>query len=789
MQVGLRRGPDGLRQLTVDNPILQTSGYNAGRGQAPAGLVDLGGTPTQPPDPENLALGRNLFSRIKASGEVYQQALTNWRTLEEALAGIFPSVMPTSRAVTGATSNNNYVLYISDQVNLNMLLRITQYMVSLSFDELPSLEFSRDPDEPIDAVVQTERLGEMLLDEGEALWECRRAVRYLMTRGSWIMWPVIVDTGATPTEIRAGKIAPEDYVMAARTGQPLPEGGLPPGTDYYAVAQAARHLVNDPVQSLSMSPQEEKAVEDLAEHAETKHAEYLNKRHPLARRSKVQFVCTPYGSWCRWDPSVTDFRFASWVARKIVMDPMDFRADERFKPDARKKVQPGIQVEGESDPSARVSYTNTNSEKALEENGRIVIWEMWDKKTWKRHYICDGYDGTIELDDSYPYLDEEGCPILPNFFPCVVRTPMQHNRERPEQSLGIPFLAPGWPMQIELIRTRTAYYNACKRSGRQFVANQDATQDDINSLTRGDDVSVLKTSQGYDQQRSGPYLQALPIGNAPVDYLQASTRIMADLCNQCGVSMGAMTGEPVADTLGQEEIALKGATTTQVDVIKSLESGVAELAMNALILFRAFASEAEWDSLVGKKGQQPVSKDAGAPTLSQVMRTASLQGRKLTCRFASSTRADDLARLKMRMDFLAMNNTIRDSMQMPFFDLKGQMLGIAKEMDIEGLTDYTPTQAEVMAAVMQKMLMQQLQQIQAIKQQQSAERVGVQPLGPTIGPMGEPTPDGDEGGADSRIAGGGRGVPVSPGRVSRGQAPQTTQQIQGGVRRAATAQA
>jgi hypothetical protein len=131
------------------------------------------------------------------------------------------------------------------------------------------------------------------------------------------------------------------------------------------------------------------------------------------------------------------------------------------------------------------------------------------------------------------------------------------------------------------------------------------------------------------------------------------------------------------------------------------------------------------------------------------------------------------------MDFLAMNNTIRDSMGMPFFDLKGQMLGIAKEMDIEGLTVYEPSQAEIMGAVMQKMIMQQQAQIQGIKQADQAVNAGLPPMGPT-----SPQPAGD-----SRTAGGGRGTPNSPGRQSRGQAPQTTQQIQGGARRAVTSQA
>ena len=702
--------------------------------------------------------GQMLQSRIDGALNVYRRNLPTFRRLEEALAGRYPTVMPGASPVTQGQSE----ILVNDQINLNMLLSASNYMTALAYDEFPSFRFGRRPDEPEEVCVASERLIEMLLDEGDAMAECRRAMRYLMTRGSWIMWVYVGRQAAMPSEVTASAQNPADFVQAARMGA---LDKLPEGADYFAIAQAARSVLS-PEFVLGMKPDEAARIAALAEAAEVAHAKSLTRSHSRYE-GRIVFEAAPYGTWTVWDPTCTDVRRADWIARKIVMDHEDFLDDPSFTDEAKKNVTP-VNAAHTGDPALSASAFETSSERALEETGRVVLWEYWSRKTWKRHYLADCCEGTIEVDDRYPYLDEEGKPLFKDFYPCAIRTPLMHNMEVPDQSLGIPWLAPGWPQQIELIRTRTAYYQACKRSARIGVAASGIDDATVASFTAATDGGIIRPTSSYDRSRDGELFKLLDTGQAPTDYLIASTRLMADLANQLRIPLGVFTGEPVADTLGQEEIAVKGSSITQGDFVRALESGTAEIAFKALTLFKHFASDPEKIAYMGKGAVQPISAQDGR-TLLDAFNKTSFEGRKLSCRFASSTRAEDAVRLKQRMDFyaLSMGPLGRDSTGMPFFDGRSQLIGIAKEADIDGLVPYQPSEAEMIAAALTKMAAAQ-------------------------GGGGPPNDGGDReapggGRTDGRKAGGQRGPADVPGRQSRGREPATSSNLKGQAMRPATA--
>lgn len=688
-------------------------------------------------------LGRLYRARLEASKEVCQRASGTWSTLEDALGGVFPSLMPSAVPVEGASS-----LFVSDQMNYNALLRIALIMTAICSDDLPSLRFSRNPDESSEAVVGLSRISEMLLDEGGFAAEQRRAITYALTRGSWIMWPMVSGSLASPTEIRAGSINPADYIQAVIAGND-PE--IPPGADNFTIAKAARSLLDfdNPV-GLGLDYTQKARVAALAEECEVAHARYLAGRHNTEYRTRLTYQTTPMGSWFRMDPSVTTFSRAGWVARKIILSHDEFLDSPLFVDEAKENVKP--KEPDELDGAVRAVYASMTDLQTVEENGQVTLWEVWDRRKWTRSYVCEnaGYDGTIGKDESYPYTDEAGEPLFRDFFPCVYRTPLAHNRERPEQALGIPFLAPMWPMQVELIRTVTAYLNACKRSGRTFIANNAIDAAAIAAIARGDDGAIVRVPQGWDRQKEGPVLEKVEWTNAPQDFLIARRQILADMAAQGGISLATLTGEPVADTLGQEELAMSGSRTTQADFVYSIESGVAELARKGLMLFRAYAPDAEWAVAVGKVGDQPGK--SGNP-LSVEMKGATLEGRKLVAKLASSTRAEDLARQTTRMNWIVMLNGLRDSTGMPMFDIKSQVEAAAKEADIEGLQPYEPSQAELLAAALTKA------------------------MGAMGGQPGGENPNG--GSADDRKAGGQRGPAGIPGRQSRGRGPNTNSNMAG----------
>lgn len=704
--------------------------------------------------------GRLWAHRLQVSESVYKRLYPDFERYENALSGRFPVVMPMSPG--DVDDKGQITSWVNDQIELNMMLRVTNMMCALAFDENPSFTFSRQPEEPESACVASERAMEMLIDEADAMGEARVALRYMFTRGPWIMWPVVVRTGATPEEVLGSKTNPEDLVLAARTGQLT---DVPAGTDFYATSVAARGVLEDPAQALGLMPDERARIAQLAETCEVEHQRWLERAH-RGPEAKISFVATPYGPWCQWDPTVTDVRRADWIARKLVLDRDEFMESETFTDAAKRKVA-AMPSEPSNDPTASAAEGAREATQAVEEVGRIIVWEIWDRKHWKRHYWSPMLgEETIGVDDRYPYLDEEGRPLFRDFYPCVIRVPIKHNREVPEQSSGVPFLAPGWPHQIELIQFRTAASRAAKRSGRVAVAAHGVDDSTLSAYVKATDGGIIKATSAYDA-KTGDILKPLDMGPFPIEYLRAGQQAMADFANALGVSIAALTGEPIADTLGQEEIALKGSTLTQADLIRTLESGVAELATKAFILFRAYASDSEMASFLGVKSMDP---DEEGLTLVQRVRAMNLDGRKILCRFASSTRADDLASIKQSFDFyaLSMGPLGRDSTGVPYFDPRTMLLRIGKKMDLqESLVEYQMTQQEMIAAALMKM--------QASMTGQGGQTNA--PGGGAQAGQGDPT---------GRKAGGERGPAAIPGAQSRGRAPQTGQQMTGAAMRPVT---
>jgi hypothetical protein len=699
------------------------------------------------------------WDRLDASREIWKEQQRFWNKLENALAGEFPACIP------GAKGDDMLRLGHNDQLSLNLLLRTKRIFESSAFDEFPTLRFSREPDMDEEVVVSAERLIEKIMDDGGAVYESKTAMGSSMTRGAWIVWVDVVDAQVSPSELAAARIPPEAFIEAALTGQ---EYELPHGADYQAIAEAANAVVNTPETALGLTPEQAEAVTQLAVLAEKAYTDSLDERHGNERRAKIKFEATPYGSWCLFDMSVTERRRMAWVARKLVMTPDEVEQDPRFKKSAKERLlEAYTENRKELDGHVPGKVAQKGTTPAVDEQDRIVIWRVEDRTNWKWHYISEIYkDGFLEADDACPYMNENGTPLFPDFFSCVVRTPLEHNKEVPSRMLGIPVLEPGWAHQVEFIKTRSAWVISCKKSGRQFVVPKGLSQAMQNLLARGGDGDVIFGDQSYDPVKDGELVKPILWGQAPVDFLLASKQVMADYANAVGINLAALTGEPVADTLGQEQIAMTGSNITSMDMVRCYESGYAELACKAFLVFKANALPNELAAYLGQKATMPRQTDAGMiPSIYDSMRAMPLDGCKLVARFASGTRAEDAVRIKQLQDFVALNNTILEPItQQPYFDPRPLVLRIAKSQDIEGLV-VNPAIAMMKAAM------------------QAAAEQGVD------GDEGQEEKGGDReapggGRNDGRKAGGERGAPAVPGRQSRQRAPQTGSQMHGVANRA-----
>jgi hypothetical protein len=541
--------------------------------------------------------------------------------------------------------------------------------------------------------------------------------------------------------------------------------------DFEAVAAAARAMVENTDLALSYTPEQIEALLAFAEEMEERHEKFLKAPKDRTPRAKIIFDYTPYGSRCGWDPSVSDFRDAGWIARELRLNRDEFKRGP-FKASAIKEVLGHLEAGDEkaNDKQSPATSPNSGDTIPVDQRERVLVWEVIDFINEKRHYLCDSYDGFLEKKDTYPYIDDFGRPIFSDRFPGAMRVPYKTPKEGSERAVGMPWLEIGWPLAVEFIKLRSAAVIAAKKSARLGIVNG-LSPESIKELIEGVDGTMVTTDSSYNKTINGECYTEVKFGGMPMDYLTASKVVQADFASIMGLSLASLTSESVADTLGQEQIAMQGSNTTQGDMIRQFEAMFAELALKTLILFRRYASPEECKAWMGEEAHEPRQNPDGSPkeSIYDAFMKMDLSGSKLVCRFASGTRADDAVYIKQLQDFIALSNTLRDNTNTPFYDVRPLLERLGKAMDIEGLKPYEPTAAEL-AAIMGN----------AMGEAQANA-------------MGQPGQPGQErqapggGREDGRRAGGQRGPAPVPGRQGRDRAPATQQNLQGQAQRPRTA--
>lgn len=714
-----------------------------------------------------------------------------WRTrawptaqqLEDSLAGVFPICVPGAGPVAPeGTGFARWDYAGTDQVNYNLNLGAVQFMLAQSWDEFPTLRLATKPlNASEDLVAANERIATILCSDADAAAECRIAMESAMTRGPFILEYGIGPETPTQDNISTMSTSAADIVAAVMEPYINPEAKptkvvLSPGMDFVAIASAARSIVGDPAQAAALGLEGISALLTLAQEADAMDQDEQEASTIQPRvRARPWVKAAPVGTHCVWDTSVTDWRKAGWMAFKLVYDEEEFLASDVFTDEAKKECKP-VQG-GYSEGWGSVKYSSMTTGESDFENSRYIIWRIIDKRGLKQHYIAEGYDKFLEKDDTYPFLNEFGRPLLPNVIPGVVRTPIRTVRERPESAYGIAQLAPGWHMQIEFIKMESAALAAVKKTARVFRAGPGVDQADLEAVKKGIDNTIVRCKGSNAQGESD--FELLPFNAPPPTvYQEAAMRCMFRFATAVRVPSVAFTGEPIADTLGQEQIALQGATSTQSDIISQYESAYAEMAWGLLQLFRAYAPDEQVQALLGVDATtprkapvmgpdgQPVIGADGLPATQEMpslwdeWKSISLDGHKFEARFASSTQAEDAVAIKQAQDYLALSRLGLNAMGIRLWDEKDIMARLAKMMGQPEPKPYVPSLSETAATAL------------------ASQGAG----------MGTRTSSGGQDGhEDDRKAGGGRGAPNVPGRQGRDQKPDTRSNIHGRENRAVRA--
>jgi hypothetical protein len=690
-------------------------------------------------------------ARIDAAMAVYKRVQEKHRRLEMALAGEFPILVPSGRNVGGGTTGATP----SEQIETNILLWVHDYYKALCYDDMASVRFSRKAGIEEAMVVHLERATEQVMDDGNFLSAASQGQSSSFTRGTSVLWADLGPGIPSLANTMGTRNAAAQVAFAASQGVPVQIG---PGMNYLAISEACRALLSPKrpdgsPNELRFTYTEEQVtnLERVAQDADKAYKDELDGPHPTwGTKGRICYQATPLGTWCLFDPTALTKDGIGWVARLRVFTYDELMACDAFKADAKRELEPTRpDVSGGAE---RVAYISMAPEWEAKENGRYRVWEIWDKRGWKLHYVVANYDGFLEKDSRYPYFNENGQPLFPDFFPCDICTPITTPLEDPTSTFGVPLLSLILSKQYEYIKTQSAYLRACKSARRTTAVSPGVDDETFNSIRDAEDDTFFRLPANYDATKHGPAFLQSQTMQAPLDYMRANDKIRMEAALDARIAISSLTSQPVAETGMQEEIALRGTTAHQTAFVAQYEAHGARMAQKTVALM----------SLLPDEVLAPYVHPIPAQVARALLLRLSMQ--KISMRFAAGTRAESSVRNKQLMDFLVAANGIRSPLtNMPIKDPKPLLERIAKDMDIGEMPDWKPSPEEI----------QMMQAMQAMQPQQGEGGEG-------SGPPGKRTDD-------SRLAGGRRGQNPIPDRQGRGRGPQDSSNAHGVQNRAASA--
>lgn len=656
---------------------------------------------------------KSWFAKMDAAKKIFQPLRTEYRIYQDALANKFPMLIPGNiddPMVDGGVTGN--------QVNVNLAARVVAYIKSKCHDNSPEIRVSGMRDEDMQLAALNEHLLSRVMERGGAPQASRTAIDDMATLGPWIVWFGLDSTTIDHRRLAGFATDPGDLVVAAAQGaedvHPLP------GMDLLQLAQMARNLHANSTWTLTDFQLEN--LLRLATEAEEMYRKEQETPQTLTPR-RFWYRASAYGTGTLIDGTVFDRADAKWMARRIVFAPEQFKAWEPFSRTARKNAKPTvltkdsghewIQIDTEIDPDANAVY---------------VVWEIWDRLTQQVHYVTEGYDGYLEEDSTYPYFGPDGLPIFDDFFPCEWCVPYTHNIEKPSRVTGVPLLAFSFPQQIEVIKFESAIISDAKRSARIFEVSPGMNEDVRMALQVGADGTIIERSE-VDQQKGLPSVSLLP--NVPMgnDKLIARKMATEDFYAMSSVSPSQITGEPVAQTLGQEQLVTRGAGDVQGDIISMIEYAYSNLARKTAAVIRTHFRPEEVMRYLDRKYISPLidknTNQVVKPSPFEEWKAESLDGVDILASFSTKGASDDLQEIDMLMRALQLTLTARDSTGLPLKDTRPLLDLLFQRMALGVVPDYQASQNELGILAIKQFLAEQqnkMQQGQGQQPQPPAQR-------------------------------------------------------------------
>lgn len=467
-----------------------------------------------------------------------------------------------------------------------------------------------------------------------------------------------------------------------------------------------------------------------------------------------------------FDQSVADFQDVPLVARRHVNTKAEFDAKPWIKAGAKRKIhgypdrwQSGITGTGQTDTARRMSPDARQAAITAGEDTSewLVEWfEVYEKRPSMaaggiRYALCfELPDEIISVDDAYPFVDDDGCCVIPGFYPFFDFAPLKPPVQTPERMLGIPLVAPGWT-QFEKIQefNRLRVESARKHSLRayQFHPALKGEKKIVERFQNGEDgigFFAPPALMGPDGKMQEAVLPIQFSGNTQEIDRQAQ-REYADWIRVQGMPPAHVEGVGQAETATQEQIGTSAGESEMAALVKRLESRFADVCEGIRGLIRAFYDSEDIVELLGAEGGEAI----------KAWKPSSMKGDRLQVMFGLRAKREDAVEKKQLMEAITLvQGNIDPVTGLPVYDAQPLYAELFRSLGVG-----KPQMNATMLAQLQQLAM--LGQ-QALMAQQQAGGGGAQPPASGGANPGGPRPSEGSGPNRGNLESGARKETVRP---------------------------
>lgn len=598
----------------------------------------------------------------------------------------FPLVMygPPGQAEANRAANPGV-----DQVDLNLALRYANKVRSLVGDEEPEVRCSRDWKGWERFGYLWDRLLTRILAQTGAPAEVSDGSAETCSEGSTTYWVGYAAPFLTASEVQEVAKGVGQRVKDAAMGA----GESTPADDHQAMASvlvksafSKEAVVDDPSGMLGTN-----LIEAAGEHLEDAEEEAKEGLNWRVDRHRIVVYRLPMGTHALIDPSASSLRQARWVAELIRMPLDEAKSTEAFRQSWRDKLVPDGFEDEEGGPR---SITDPTLPDSVDET--VSFWRVWDRKYRKVHLIHRDIPEYGEVDDSYPFIDERGRPLItpmaghPGFFPMILSAPQHSVGDGPQKPLAVPLLLPGLKILKSLAKCVSHYNNTVKRAATaQYVANDMTPDALLKSIEQNVDGSVHKGPPGVD-----PDKVIFPINwkHPSPELFMLIDRLVDQWCIVQSFPKMELTTLPQSRTATQDQMAMQGGDVWMGEVVRSFQVDYALIA-HVVGRLATFLPDESWAELIGLEESR---------ILRMALKKFGMPEDLPKVRFAAGERDRDPVRIKQLLDFHERARQEVNVMGLPEWDTKHILDEASRAMGMGPLVAKQYTEAEIQAILMMK---------------------------------------------------------------------------------------